>query len=199
MSTPALSQADTPATHSQRALRTAIARDVDEHAHNLTDWEQRYDQITCGAFEGVLQEWHSSGLQIFCEASSRAVRQSCQVWPDAYWFGIEPRTSGMRINGRLVGATPGSGARTRNGLDLIIGGDVSSNNSANSTLDGDIDEVRLSRSVRYEGPSFQPIRRFVEDDETVLLMHMDAVFGPYVRGGRNLDAVLDGKARIGDL
>ena len=103
MSTPALSQADTPATHSQRALRTAIARDVDEHAHNLTDWEQRYDQITCGAFEGVLQEWHSSGLQIFCETSSRAVRQSCQVWPDAYWFGIEPRTSGMRINGRLVG------------------------------------------------------------------------------------------------
>ncbi|WP_420106677.1 helix-turn-helix domain-containing protein [Herbaspirillum huttiense] len=99
----ALSQADTSATHSQRALRTAVARDVDEPAHNLTDWEQRYDEITCGAYEGVLQEWQSSGLQIFREASSRAVRQSCQVWPDAFWFGIEVRTSGMRINGRQVG------------------------------------------------------------------------------------------------
>lgn len=103
MSSVSLSQADTAATHKPRALRTAIARDVDEHAHNLTDWEQRYDQITCGSFEGVLQEWQSSGLQIFREASSRAVRQSCQVWPDAYWFGIEVRTSGMRINGRQVG------------------------------------------------------------------------------------------------
>ncbi|AYR24854.1 helix-turn-helix domain-containing protein [Herbaspirillum rubrisubalbicans] len=102
MSFLSLSQADTAATPTQRALRTAIARDVDEHAHNLTNWEQRYDQITCGRFEGVLQEWQSSGLQIFREASSRAVRQSCQVWPDAYWFGIEVRTSGMRINGRPV-------------------------------------------------------------------------------------------------
>ncbi|MDR6582549.1 AraC family transcriptional regulator [Herbaspirillum sp. BH-1] len=102
MSSLALSQPDTVATHSRRALRTAVARDVDEHAHNLTDWEQRYDQLACGSFEGVLQEWQSEGLQIFREAGSRAVRQSCQVWPDAYWFGIEVRTMGMRINGRLV-------------------------------------------------------------------------------------------------
>ncbi|QDD64921.1 helix-turn-helix domain-containing protein [Herbaspirillum seropedicae] len=103
MSSCLLSQPDTPATPIQRALRTTVARDVDEHAHNLTDWEQRYDQITCGSFEGVLQEWQSDGLQIFREASSRAVRQSCQVWPHAYWFGIEARTTGMRINGRQVG------------------------------------------------------------------------------------------------
>ncbi|MBV8625114.1 MAG: helix-turn-helix domain-containing protein [Herbaspirillum sp.] len=98
-----LSQTDTPGTHPKRALRTVVARDVDEHAHNLTDWEQRYDQIAGGSFQGVLQEWQSQGVQIFSEANSCAIRQSCQVWPDAYWFGIEARATGMRINGRPVG------------------------------------------------------------------------------------------------
>ncbi|KAF1036019.1 MAG: hypothetical protein GAK35_04137 [Herbaspirillum frisingense] len=93
-----------PQPHNRQALRTVLARDVDEHAHNLTNWEQRYDQLTCGAFEGVLDEWQSAGLQIFREGTSRAIRQSCRVWPDAFWFGIEARPAGMRINGRQVGA-----------------------------------------------------------------------------------------------
>ncbi len=105
----------------------------------------------------------------------------------------------LYLNGRQVAATAGSGPRTLNRLDLIIGGDVSGNGSATSTLDGDIDEVRLSKVVRYEGPAFTPVRRLVEDDDTVLLMHMDAVFGPYVRGGRPLGAILEGAARLGDL
>ncbi|WP_343586599.1 helix-turn-helix domain-containing protein [Herbaspirillum sp.] len=92
------------APHAKQALRTVHARDVDEHAGNLTNWEQRYDQITCGAFEGVLNEWHSTGLQIFHEGASRAIRQSCRVWSDAFWFGLEARPAGMRINGRQVGA-----------------------------------------------------------------------------------------------
>ncbi|OWY26371.1 helix-turn-helix domain-containing protein [Herbaspirillum robiniae] len=90
--------------HTKQALRTVVARDVDQHAHNLTNWEQRYDQLACGAFEGVLDEWQSAGLQIFREGTSRAIRQSCRVWPDAFWFGIEARAGGMRINGRQVGA-----------------------------------------------------------------------------------------------
>ncbi|MBP0597479.1 helix-turn-helix domain-containing protein [Herbaspirillum sp. LeCh32-8] len=90
--------------HPRQALRTVVARDVDEHAHNLTAWEQRYDQITCGAFQGVLDEWQSAGLQIFREGTSRAIRQSCRVWSDAFWFGIEASPAGMRINGRQVGA-----------------------------------------------------------------------------------------------
>jgi len=89
---------------SQARWRTVVAHDVDEHAHNLSNWEQSYDQITAGSFDGVLEEWQAHGLQIFRERSSHAVRQSCCVWPDAYWFGIEPHAAGMRINGRQVGA-----------------------------------------------------------------------------------------------
>jgi len=90
--------------HCHEALRTVVAHDVDEHAHNLTNWEQRYDQISTGRFCGMLEEWHAGGLQIFRERSSLAVRQSCSVWPDAFWFGIEVGVGGMRINGRQVGA-----------------------------------------------------------------------------------------------
>jgi AraC family ethanolamine operon transcriptional activator len=90
--------------HCSQALRTVVAHDVDEHAHNLTNWEQSYDQIAPGRFCGVLDEWHASGLQVFRERGSRAVRQSCCVWPDAFWFGMEPHAAGMRINGRQVGA-----------------------------------------------------------------------------------------------
>ncbi|EJL90880.1 DNA-binding domain-containing protein, AraC-type [Herbaspirillum sp. CF444] len=90
--------------HSHEALRTVVAHDVDEHAHNLTNWEQRYDQIAAGRFCGILDEWRAYGLQIFRERSSLAVRQSCCVWPDAFWFGIETGVGGMRINGRQVGA-----------------------------------------------------------------------------------------------
>ncbi|MCW5298915.1 helix-turn-helix domain-containing protein [Herbaspirillum lusitanum] len=93
-----------PPLHIGEALRTVVAHDVDEHAHNLTNWEQRYDQITHGRFCGELNEWQAHGLQIFRERSSRAVLQSCCVWPDAFWFGIEPQARGMRINGRNVGA-----------------------------------------------------------------------------------------------
>ncbi|KPC53768.1 helix-turn-helix domain-containing protein [Amantichitinum ursilacus] len=85
------------------ARRTIVAHDVDEQAHNLTDWEQRYDQITAGRFCGVLDEWRNQDVQIFRERNSCALHQACSVRPDAFWFGIEAQTRGMRINGRPVG------------------------------------------------------------------------------------------------
>ena len=38
------------------ALRIVEAMDADEHAGNLTNWEQRYDQTTAGVFHGLLEE-----------------------------------------------------------------------------------------------------------------------------------------------
>ena len=85
------------------------AHDADEHARNLTAWEQSYDQITRGPFHGVLTELQMPQMQVFLEHTSQAVRQSCCVWPDAFWFGVQGEAdtagerSGMnaRINGRL--------------------------------------------------------------------------------------------------
>ncbi len=55
------------------ARRTIVAHDVDEQAHNLTDWEQRYDQITAGRFFcGVLDEWRNQDVQIFFVSATAA-------------------------------------------------------------------------------------------------------------------------------
>jgi AraC family transcriptional regulator, ethanolamine operon transcriptional activator len=94
---------DAPFAGNVHQIRTIQAFDADEHAHNLTDWEQSYDQITPGHFHGTLAELQLPQMQVFRENTSQAVRQSCCVWPDTFWFGMPEQTGQTRINGRLAG------------------------------------------------------------------------------------------------
>ncbi|WP_417069821.1 helix-turn-helix domain-containing protein [Niveibacterium terrae] len=82
------------------SLRTLKAGDVDEHADNLSAWEQHYDQLSAGRFSGALTEFWTEETQVFLEKTSCAVRQSCRVWPDSLWFGIPVRHDGTRMGGR---------------------------------------------------------------------------------------------------
>lgn len=101
--TPAESSArHAPFQDSPPQVRTIKAEDADEHAHNLTDWEQSYDQISPGYFLGALAELQLPQMQVFRECTSQAVRQSCSVWPDALWFGLADHAGPTRINGRLA-------------------------------------------------------------------------------------------------
>lgn len=84
------------------ALRIVEAMDADEHAGNLTNWEQCYDQTTAGTFHGLLEELQLPGMQVFRESTSQGMRQSCCVWPDALWFGLPYSAQATRINGRAV-------------------------------------------------------------------------------------------------
>ena len=84
------------------AIRVVEAMDADEHAANLTNWEQCYDQTTAGVFHGLLEEIQMPGLQVFRESTSQGMRQSCCVWPDALWFGLPYSTQATRINGRTA-------------------------------------------------------------------------------------------------
>ncbi len=96
-----MSASDSDGAPQLHQLRVVAANDADEHAHNLTGWEQRYDQISAGPFSGSLVERRLDDMQVFCEHTSQAVRQSCNVWPDAIWFGMPLRVeSAIRINGR---------------------------------------------------------------------------------------------------
>ncbi|MHB1021152.1 MAG: helix-turn-helix domain-containing protein [Acidobacteriaceae bacterium] len=75
-------------TPTAEGFRTRVAMDADDHAANLTGWNQLYDQLTPGRFCGSVNELWLDGLQVFCEITSHTVRQSCEVWPDSWWFGI---------------------------------------------------------------------------------------------------------------
>lgn len=68
--------------------RVWTARDADEHAHNLSEWQQTYDQLSRGAFRGSINELWTGKSQVFLESTNRQLRQSCAAWPDSIWFGI---------------------------------------------------------------------------------------------------------------
>lgn len=81
-------------------LRNSQAHDVDEHADNLSAWEQHYDQLSAGRFCGNLTEFWTANTQVFFEHTSQAVRQGCKVWEGALWFGIPICHDGTKLDGR---------------------------------------------------------------------------------------------------
>ncbi|RZL87252.1 MAG: helix-turn-helix domain-containing protein [Variovorax sp.] len=52
-----------------------LTRDAGEHAASLSAWEQRYEQISAGRFEGELEEFRIGPVQIFREQANRTVLQ----------------------------------------------------------------------------------------------------------------------------
>lgn len=78
------------------------ARDADEHAHNLRNWQQQYDQVSAGHFYGRIDEISLPRLQLFREHTSRAVHQQCQVKPNAIWLGFSNIDGDCRINGEAL-------------------------------------------------------------------------------------------------
>lgn len=86
-------------------LRKSQALDADEHADNLSGWEQIYDQLSPGAFSGSITELWLPKTQVFVETANQTLRQSCAAWPDSIWFGIPAPSSGlMSLGGKAIPA-----------------------------------------------------------------------------------------------
>lgn len=81
------------------ALRLTRARDADEHAQNLSRWDQRYDQLSAGLFEGQVTELWLPKTQIFVETANQQLRQTCAAWADSVWFGIPAALEGQMSMG----------------------------------------------------------------------------------------------------
>ncbi len=84
-----------PATDARPLRRVTRARDADEQADNLSQWNQRYDQLSPGSFEGSVTELWLPKSQVFMETANRALRQTCAAWPRSVWFGIPAARDGM--------------------------------------------------------------------------------------------------------
>ena len=78
------------------------ATDADEHADNLRDWQQQYDQVSHGPFHGKIEELSSQHLHVFREHTSQSVRQQCNVWSNSVWLGVAANGQSCRINGQQV-------------------------------------------------------------------------------------------------
>lgn len=84
----------------KRCIQEAF--DADEHAQNLTRWQQEYDQLSPGSFYGRLDEVALETMQVFKEHTGQALRQQCKVWPESLWIGIPANQQGSRINGQTL-------------------------------------------------------------------------------------------------
>jgi len=85
-------------------LTTRMAEDAADHAAFITGWQQDYAQLSCGRYQGRLDELCLPRLQVFREFSSCETWQHCQPWQGAVWFGIPRPGSGeqLRYCGRSV-------------------------------------------------------------------------------------------------
>lgn len=86
------------------SLITKVAYDVNEHANNLSNWRQDYDQISSGCFYGSITELTFEGLQVFHEFTNQQLHQCRKTLADSIWLGITA-DSGLssRVNGIALG------------------------------------------------------------------------------------------------
>ncbi|MBR0566264.1 helix-turn-helix domain-containing protein [Azoarcus sp. L1K30] len=71
-----------------------VTKDADDHASCLRNWDQQYDQLTAGAFEGDFEEYWFENLQIFRERTNQSVREVGQPWKGSRTFGIPVEIDG---------------------------------------------------------------------------------------------------------
>jgi AraC family ethanolamine operon transcriptional activator len=101
------------------------ARDAAEQAASLPDWDQRYEQLSAGRFEGEVDELRVGPVQVFAERANQTVMQAGRVCADRVsvalvragrspgWFG------GHRLQGeQLIGVS------SQGEFDLVASADM---------------------------------------------------------------------------
>lgn len=85
----------TELTSTEFRIHTSQCFDPDEHAAQLSGWEQTYDQLSPGKFSGELVDCWFSDLQLFREITNRAVQQVGCSWRRSRTFLIPYAMDGV--------------------------------------------------------------------------------------------------------
>ncbi|HEY0878261.1 MAG TPA: helix-turn-helix domain-containing protein [Zeimonas sp.] len=111
-----------PPTQSQRddySFARARSRDADEHAARLSGWDQTYEQLTPGPFEGFLCEALFAGIQLFRETTNQSVHELGAGRAGTYMFGVPIALQGEGcFDGRPIGLDSILVLRDRGPLDF---------------------------------------------------------------------------------
>jgi len=70
------------------AFARSESHDADEAAQRLRAWDQTYQQLTHGRFEGLTTDLWLGSMQVFRERSNRRIHQAGRAWPGSVTFGI---------------------------------------------------------------------------------------------------------------
>lgn len=168
-------------------VNTYQTHDSVEQACAITAWQQLYDQLSPGDFNGQLKELWLDELQCFEEYTNRALRQSCIVWPGAYWFGIplpnQPNAAceGSHLEENLIAISRGGAEFELTTPDNfhILGLVISHDELvayANITLDGGLPESLGNESRLQVDP--QRKQTFIHHQRTLLSEAERCKLGP---------------------
>jgi AraC family transcriptional regulator, ethanolamine operon transcriptional activator len=84
----------------------ATFSDIDEQAAALTGWNQRYEQLSRGAFHGEVRELRLAGVKLMIEDIHQAVHQTGWVSPQVLALGVPVILAGeARFCGQVDDAT----------------------------------------------------------------------------------------------
>jgi hypothetical protein len=112
-----------------------------------------------------------------------AIAPTEQIIPAQQWTHVAGVFDGQEmrlyVNGNLAAKTPATGARKTNVLPLYIGADPDAKSLPTQFYSGELDELRLSKSARYQ-ENFKPALRHARDAETLLLFHCEGQIGPFI-------------------
>jgi AraC family ethanolamine operon transcriptional activator len=76
------------------------SHDADEAAQRLRAWDQIYQQLTAGRFNGLTTDIWFGDLQVFRERSNQRMYEAGRCWPGSVTFGLP---LGMRGEARFCG------------------------------------------------------------------------------------------------
>lgn len=89
-----------PYSHARRDTQ-----DADDHAACLSNWQQRYDQLSAGSFAGLFEEFCFDKVQLFREGLNQSVHQTGGAWPGSRTFAVPVAIDGTGwFAGEVYGA-----------------------------------------------------------------------------------------------
>jgi PKD repeat protein len=155
------------------------------------------DSVTlCGRTPVDDDRWHhvamtrsvgSGALALYVDGKLEASRDSGPAGDLSYPRGAKPMAN-----------CPGKLPCTLSDPYLVIGAEKHDVGSDSPAFRGQVDELRLSTTIRYPGPFDPPSTRFSPDTATAALYHFDEPGGPIVRdAAEGLGSPTDGVVRKG--
>ena len=146
------------------------SRDADEQAAGLHGWEQAYEQLSCGRFEGEVEELQLGPVQVFAERANRCVAQSGWVGSDRVSIAaLGGGTAPCWFQGRRIEAGQLIGVSSQVSFDLMAGADTRilalsvdavALAALNHTLAGPDGEPGLPRVPLLVQPTPEALRRY---------------------------------------
>lgn len=174
-------------------LRTVHSADAGEFAEHLSAWNQTYEQLARGRFEGRLDELWIDGLQLFRERTNLDMFESGEPWRGARTFGIPlVMAPGAVCSGRpmspdmllTLGPDEPLELRAPRGLDIVgLSCAADTLSSYTREVEGvDLeDELRGRRLLPVAPPTLARLRRFFTDVFTLLEHDPQRLASPQVR------------------